>query len=117
MAFWNRKKSPPSPASDASSFGAIAVAKRFITLGQLQEALECMGSGVTKLGEQLVHMGFMTEFQKEEVLVEQQHLRGAKRRDVMELELDRQKRLTTTIRTSLADLTNTTHKLTAALKK
>jgi hypothetical protein len=114
MRFWNRKTK--DPFTDPDSFGNIAIEKNYLTKEQLQNAVQRQQERLP-LGEVLVQMGLLDDLQKDEILIEQRRRRSFFRTSLAQAELDRQKKVASTIRSSLAELQSTAHELTVFLKK
>lgn len=110
-----RKKLTPG-APDPDSFIAILVERQYVTSADLEEALRRQEMA-KPVGDILVDMGVLTEFQKEEIIVEIARRHGAPSKHVVELELQRQSRLRQAMNASLQSLTAGAHELAAAAKK
>jgi hypothetical protein len=109
---WPFKKA--NTTSDQDSFGNIAVQMRYVTPEAVREASRqqeiCL-----PLGEILVRMGAMSEYQKQEVLLEQEKRRSKMKNKEGFFELKRQRLLVRHLHATLQEMTASTTLHTAQI--
>lgn len=114
MNLKSRLRKMLSGASDPDNFGNVAIDLGYVTAEDVQAAIKKQKEELP-LGEILILMEKMDEFQRDQVLVEQSRRRASSNAELAEAELHRQRIIIKQINRSLKDVTDATTDFVASV--
>ena len=102
------------PVRDPLSFGNLAMELQFITPDELNEALLKQEQRLP-IGEILVQLGKISEYQRDEILLEQRLRRTSDGSEVASIELRRQSRMIHAFKQHIAEIAVSAHAVAAVI--